>query len=91
MHVIAKGGTRVKLFAVGGGHFSEDAVLLPSSAEDSRGTGELSLLMRMGTFSQRQNFQMRAYERDYMLVPKQLIEGGQDFDMAKFRVLQRSE
>jgi len=49
----------------------------------------LNLLMRMGTFSQRQNFQMRAYEREYLLVPKQLIEGGQDFDMAKFRVLQR--
>jgi len=91
IQTLAKGGTRVKLFAVGGGHSSEDAVLLPSSAEDSRGTGELSLLMRMGTFSQRQNFQMRAYERNYMLIPKQLIEGGQDFDMAKFRVLQRSE
>jgi hypothetical protein len=46
--------------------------------------------MRMGTFSQRQNFKMRAYERDYLLVPKQLVEGGQDFDMAKFRVMQRT-
>jgi hypothetical protein len=68
----------------------EDAVLLPSSSADSGGTGELSLLMRMGTFSPRQTFQMRAYERDYLLMPKQLLEGGQDFDMAKFRVLQRA-
>jgi hypothetical protein len=68
----------------------DDAVLLPSSAADSSGTGELSLLMRMGTFSPRQSFQMRAYERDYLLVPKQLLEGGEDFDMAKFRVLQRA-
>ena len=30
------------------------------------------------------------YEREYLLVPKQLLEGGQDFDMAKFRVLQRA-
>ena len=67
-----------------------DAVLLPSSSADSMGTGELSLLMRMGTFSPKQSLQMRAYERDYLLVPKQLLEGGQDFDMAKFRVLQRA-
>jgi hypothetical protein len=33
---------------------------------------------------------MRAYERDYLLVPKQLIEGGHDFDMARFRVVQRA-
>jgi hypothetical protein len=33
---------------------------------------------------------MRAYERDYLLVPKRLIEGGQDFDMARFRVLPRA-
>ena len=67
-----------------------DAVLLPGSSADSVGHGELSLLMRMGTFSPKQSLQMRAYERDYLLVPKQLLEGGQDFDMAKFRVLQRA-
>jgi len=92
IQTLAKGGARVKLFAVSGSkvEFGEDAVLLPSSAADSSGTGELNLLMRMGTFSERQSFKMRAYERDYLLVPKQLLEGGQDFDMAKFRVLQRS-
>jgi hypothetical protein len=90
---LAKGGAKVKLFPVDAKKVpaqGEDAVLLPSSAEDSSGTGELSLLMRMGSFSARQNFQMRAYERDYLLVPKVLVEGGQDFDMAKYRVLQRA-
>ncbi len=94
VQTLAKGGARVTLFPVGGKGASadsgQDAVLLPSSSADSGGTGELSLLMRMGTFSPRQSFQMRAYERDYLLVPKQLLEGGQDFDMAKFRVLQRA-
>jgi hypothetical protein len=46
--------------------------------------------MRMGTFSPKRSLQMRAYEREYLLLPKQLLEGGQDFDMAKFRVLQRA-
>jgi len=94
IQTLAKGGARVKLFPMGAKGASDgkgdDAVLLPSSAADSSGTGELSLLMRMGTFSPRQSIQMRAYERDYLLVPKQLLEGGEDFDMAKFRVLQRA-
>ena len=94
VQTLAKGSACVKLFPVGGVSASvdagEDAVLLPSSSADSGGTGELSLLMRMGTFSTRQSFQMRAYERDYLLMPKQLLEGGQDFDMAKFRVVQRA-
>jgi hypothetical protein len=92
IETLARGGARVKLFPVnqpdaGGG---DDAVLLPSSSAESSGTGELNLLMRMGTFSPRKSFQMRAYERDYLLVPKALLEGGEDFDMAKFRVLQRA-
>jgi hypothetical protein len=93
IQTLAKGGARVKLFPMNTASHAgsgDDAVLLPSSSDDSTGTGELSLLMRMGTFSPRQSFQMRAYERDYLLVPKALIEGGQDFDMAKFRVLQRA-
>jgi hypothetical protein len=93
IQTLAKGGARVKLFPVDARDVSEggdDAVLLPSSAADSTGSGELHLLMRMGTFSPRQSYKMRAYERDYLLVPKALIEGGQDFDMAKFRVMQRA-
>ena len=65
-------------------------MLLPSSKAASTGTGELNLLMRMGSFSPRQSLQMRAYEREYLLVPKELLEGGHDFDMATFRVMQRA-
>ena len=93
IQTLSKGGARVKVFPAepkAGSAEGDDAVLLPSSAADSTGTGELSLLMRMGTFSPKQSLQMRAYERDYLLVPKQLLESGQDFDMAKFRMLQRA-
>jgi hypothetical protein len=92
IQTLAKAGARVRLFPANpkGVEHGDDAVLLPSSAADSSGTGELSLLMRVGTFSPRQALQMRAYERDYLLVPKLLIEGGQDFDMARFRVMPRA-
>ncbi|HTS54206.1 MAG TPA: hypothetical protein VMH26_13105 [Burkholderiales bacterium] len=93
IQTLAKGGALVKLFPVGAGNApsgpGEDAVLLPSSVADSTGRGELNLLMRLGSFSPGRSFKMRAYERDYLLLPKQLLEGGQDFDMAKFRVMQR--
>jgi hypothetical protein len=94
IQTLAKGGTRVKLYPTGGRNAAvssgEDAVLLPSSKTASTGTGELNLLMRMGSFSPRQSLQMRAYDREYLLVPKELLEGGHDFDMATFRVMQRA-
>jgi len=94
IQTLAKGGARVKLFPASGKNATTapgtDAVLLPSSKTESAGTGELSLLMRLGTFSPGQSMQMRAYEREYLLVPKELLEGGEDFDMATFRVMQRA-
>ena len=94
IQTLAKGGTRVKLLPAGGRNAAvspgADAVLLPSSKSESSGAGELSLLMRLGTFSPGQTLQMRAYEREYLLVPKELLEGGEDFDMATFRVMQRA-
>lgn len=91
IQTLTKGGTPVKLQPVNasGDQIGEDAVLLPSSGADSLGSGELNLLMRMGSFSAGQNLKMRAYGREYLLVPKQLIEGGQDFDIARFRVMRR--
>lgn len=31
-----------------------------------------------------------AYERSYLLVPRKLMEGGHDFDMARYRIMQRA-
>jgi hypothetical protein len=94
IQTLARGGTRVKLYPAGASSATvstgEDAVLLPSSKTASTGTGELNLLMRIGSFSPRQSLQMRAYEREYLLVPKELLEGGHDFDMATFRVMRRA-
>jgi hypothetical protein len=94
IQTLAKGGTRVRLYPAGASPAAvstgDDAVLLPSSKTASTGTGELNLLMRIGSFSPRQSLQMRAYEREYLLVPKELLEGGHDFDMATFRVMRRA-
>ena len=92
IQVFSKGATVVKLAPVNAASSSvaQDAVLLPSSTSDSSGTGEMSLLVRPGVFSEKKNYEMQAYGRSYLLVPKKLLEGGDDFDMARFRVMQRA-
>lgn len=69
---------------------NEDALLLPSSADNSLGRMEVSLVMKLGTFSPLKNYGMRMHGMDYVLAPKRLVEAGQDYDIAEYRVVQRS-
>ena len=92
IQVLTKGATVVKLAPVGAADDPEleSALLLPSIANDTKGAAEMNLLLKPGAFSLRKSMEMRAYERSYLLVPRKLMEGGHDFDMARFRVMQRS-
>lgn len=69
---------------------AEDALLLPSSADNSLGRMEVTLVMKLGTFSPLKNYGMRMHGMDYVLAPKRLVEAGQDYDIAEYRVVQRS-
>ena len=92
IQVLTKGATVVKLAAVSaiGSPELESALLLPSNANDTNGASEMNLLLRPGAFSLQKSMEMRAYGRTYLLVPRKLLEGGHDFDMARFRVMQRA-
>lgn len=92
IQVLTKGATVVKLAAIGvpGLAEQENALLLPSNANDTNGASEMNLLLKPGAFSLEKSMEMRAYERSYLLVPRKLMEGGHDFDMARFRVMQRA-
>jgi hypothetical protein len=92
IQVLTKGATVVKLAAVSaiGSPELESALLLPSNANDTNGASEMNLLLRPGAFSLQKSMEMHAYERMYLLVPRKLMEGGHDFDMARFRVMQRA-
>ncbi len=54
------------------------------------GAGELSLLLSAGKFSSTDSYQMMINNREYRLVPAKLVEGGEDFDLAKFAMLERA-
>jgi hypothetical protein len=92
IQVLTKGATVVKLAALGAVSDAEleSALLLPSNANDTNGASEMNLLLRPGAFSLQKSMEMLAYQRSYLLVPRKLLEGGHDFDMARFRVMQRA-
>jgi hypothetical protein len=90
IQVLTKGATVVKIAAISAaeGAQLDSALLLPSNANATNGAAEMNLLLKPGAFSLQKSLEMRAYERSYLLVPRRLIEGGHDYDMARFRVMQ---
>ncbi|MCU0870253.1 MAG: hypothetical protein MUF30_11785 [Burkholderiales bacterium] len=69
----------------------DDALLLPSDVENSLGRMEVRLVLRLGTFSPQKSLGMQMFSTDYLLVPLKMLEAGTDFDIASYRVLQRSD
>jgi hypothetical protein len=90
IQLLARGATIVRLRPVDGGMPPQVALLLPSSAVDTRPSGEMSLLLREGGYSPKSALEMVAYSRSYLLAPRKLVEEGADFDMARFQVTQGS-
>jgi hypothetical protein len=67
-------------------HGGEPAVLLSTSPDKN---GEISLLLRDGSFAQHQTLEMSVRGKNYYLMPSKLVEGGDDFDLARFKVMRR--
>ncbi len=66
----------------------EPAILLSTSPD---GNGEVGVVMRAGLFNPRDSLDMTANGKPYLLMPSSLVEGGEDFDWAKFKVMRRAE
>jgi hypothetical protein len=64
---------------------SERAILLPTGP-DAR--GEVGIIMRSGFFNGRDSFDMMVSEKSYRVTPVGLVEDGEDFDWARFKVSQ---
>ncbi len=65
-----------------------DSALLLSSSPDSR--GEVGVVLREGVYNSRDSFDMSVNSKPYLLMPGRLVEGGEDFDWAMFKVMSRS-
>jgi len=66
---------------------TERAILL-ATGPDAR--GEVGVILRGGRFNGRDTLDMMVSEKSYSLAPVELVEGGEDFDWAKFRVQERA-
>jgi hypothetical protein len=65
----------------------EGAVLL-SMRPDHR--GEIGLLLRVASFTPGQPLEMQVRGKSYLLNPARLVEGGEEYDLARFKVSARS-
>ena len=65
-----------------------DSALLLSTAPDK--DGEIALLVRAGSYTPGQALEMNVRDKQYYLMPSKMAEGGDDFDWAKFKIMQRT-
>ena len=73
-----------------GAHAELDALLLLSSSEGSAQRGEVALMLPPGTFVTGRTLAMRAFDRVYALLPRELRESGEGYELARFRVQSES-
>jgi hypothetical protein len=65
-----------------------EPVILLSTGPDSR--GEIGVVMRGGLFNGRDSLDMKVRDKSFLLMPVSLVEGGDDFDWAKFKVMKQA-
>ena len=66
----------------------EETAILLSLKPDAR--GEVELLLRGGIFTGRDSLEMTLQDRNYQLVPLRVVEAGEDFYWARFKVRKQS-
>ena len=66
--------------------FGDHGVLLSTSPDKH---GDIALLLRIGSYTQQQALEMDVRGKKYYLMPRKLVEAGEDFDWAKFKVMQQ--
>ena len=65
-----------------------DAAVLLSTTPDRH--GDVALLLKTGSYIPNQPLEMNVHGKRYYLMPRRLVEGGGDFDWAKFKVMENT-
>jgi len=66
----------------------EETAILLTVKPDAR--GEVDMLLRVGIFKGRDSLEMTLQERNYQLVPSSIVEAGEDYYWARFKVKKQS-
>ena len=75
------------MFASGPAEPTDSALLLSTTPDKN---GEVGVVLREGIYNSRDSLDMVVNNKPYLLMPSRLAEGGEDFDWAMFKVMQRS-
>jgi len=92
IELLAAGGTAVTILPASmsakGSTIPPQGELCILMATGAANTGEVTLMMRAALFSHSQTVLMQAYDHRYLLLPLGLIEQGEDFDLARYRIME---
>jgi hypothetical protein len=80
---VAKSGT---ISSFNANREPQGAILLSTSPDKQ---GEIGVVLRDGIFNGRDSLDMTVKDKAYLLMPSSMVEDGEDFDWAKFKVMQR--
>lgn len=87
VQVLSKTAIPVTLGSGRGEQSRRQAVLLSTTPDRS---GEVAVVMDAGLYNSRDSLEMTAGAKSFLLIPSRLAEGGEKYDWAKFKVMQRS-
>jgi hypothetical protein len=66
---------------------TDSAILLAVSADAQ---GEVGILMRQGRYNARDSLDMTVRDNTYLLIPARMVEEGDDFDWAQYKIMPKS-
>jgi hypothetical protein len=89
IELLARGARPVTLQQRTDAQKSWKALLLPPLSGGDATLHEASLLLAAGSFRPDSNLEMEVYDTRYILEPRLLLEHGTEFEMARYRILQR--
>ena len=89
IELLARGARLVTLHQRTDARQTWKGLLLPSHSGGDASLGEVSLLLPAGSFLPDSSLEMEVYSTSYILEPRILLEQGNEFEMARYRILQR--
>ncbi len=89
IELLARGARLVELRRRTDIQQTSKALLLPSHSGGDASLNEVSLLLPAGTFLPDSSLEMEVYSTSYVLEPRLLLEHGSEFEMARYRIMQR--
>jgi len=90
IELLARGARQVTLRQRTDGQLFCKALLLPSNSGGGASQGEVIVLLPAGSFSSESNLELEVYSTNYILEPRILLESGNEFEMARYRIVSRA-